>query len=90
MAGVNLIPQDVRLAQSQRRRLRGWCGVAVGALGVFALALMFDQVADAETDRVLGAHIIGPDAGTLIHEIVVGMEFGAAAAVNIQYILSFS
>ena len=36
-------------------------------------------IADAETDRVLGAHIIGPHAGTLIHEIVVGMEFGAAA-----------
>lgn len=36
-------------------------------------------LAHAETDRVLGAHIIGPDAGTLIHEIVVGMEFAAAA-----------
>ena len=36
-------------------------------------------LADANTDRVLGAHIIGPDAGTMIHEIVVGMEFGAAA-----------
>ena len=36
-------------------------------------------LADAKTDRVLGAHIIGPDAGTLIHEIVVGMEFGASA-----------
>ncbi len=36
-------------------------------------------LADAETDRVLGAHIIGPDAGNLIHEIVVGMAFGAAA-----------
>lgn len=36
-------------------------------------------LADAATDRVLGAHIIGPDAGTLIHEIVVGMEFGASA-----------
>ena len=36
-------------------------------------------LADARTDRVLGAHIIGPDAGTMIHEIVVGMEFGAAA-----------
>lgn len=36
-------------------------------------------IADAKTDRVLGAHIIGPDAGTLIHEIVVGMEFGASA-----------
>ena len=36
-------------------------------------------LADAETDRVLGAHIIGPMAGDLIHEICVGMEFGAAA-----------
>ena len=27
----------------------------------------------------LGAHIIGPAAGELIHEICVGMEFGAAA-----------
>lgn len=36
-------------------------------------------LADAKTDRVLGAHIIGPGAGTLIHEIVVGMEFGASA-----------
>lgn len=36
-------------------------------------------LADAKTDRILGAHILGPDAGTLIHEIVVGMEFGASA-----------
>ncbi|MDO5659127.1 MAG: dihydrolipoyl dehydrogenase [Paracoccus sp. (in: a-proteobacteria)] len=36
-------------------------------------------VADAETDRVLGAHIIGPNAGEMIHEICVAMEFGASA-----------
>lgn len=36
-------------------------------------------LADAETDRILGAHIIGPHAGTLIHEIVVVMEFGGSA-----------
>jgi dihydrolipoamide dehydrogenase len=36
-------------------------------------------LADAETDRVLGAHLIGPMAGDLIHEICVAMEFGAAA-----------
>ncbi|MEM8742313.1 MAG: dihydrolipoyl dehydrogenase, partial [Pseudomonadota bacterium] len=36
-------------------------------------------LADAETDRILGAHILGPAAGDLIHEICVGMEFGAAA-----------
>jgi len=36
-------------------------------------------IADAATDRVLGVHIIGPDAGHLIAEAVLGMEFGAAA-----------
>tara|TARA_B100000700_G_scaffold205183_1_gene225583 strand:- start:739 stop:2139 length:1401 start_codon:yes stop_codon:yes gene_type:complete len=36
-------------------------------------------LADEETDRVLGAHIIGPHAGELIAEIGVAMEFGASA-----------
>jgi dihydrolipoamide dehydrogenase len=36
-------------------------------------------LADAKTDRLLGAHIVGPDAGTLIHECVMAMEFGGSA-----------
>ena len=36
-------------------------------------------ITDAETDRVLGAAIIGPAAGDMIHEICVAMEFGASA-----------
>lgn len=36
-------------------------------------------IADADTDRILGAHIIGPNAGDLIHEVCVAMEFGASA-----------
>ena len=36
-------------------------------------------LADRTTDRVLGAHILGPDAGTLIAEMVTAMEFGASA-----------
>lgn len=36
-------------------------------------------LADKETDRILGVHIIGPSAGELIHEYCVAMEFGAAA-----------
>jgi dihydrolipoamide dehydrogenase len=36
-------------------------------------------LADKETDRILGCHIIGPSAGELIHEICVAMEFGASA-----------
>ncbi|MBM3570819.1 MAG: dihydrolipoyl dehydrogenase [Alphaproteobacteria bacterium] len=36
-------------------------------------------IADAKTDRVLGVHIIGPEAGTMIHECCVAMEFSASA-----------
>ena len=36
-------------------------------------------LADDQTDKVLGAHIIGPHAGELIAEIGVAMEFGASA-----------
>ncbi len=36
-------------------------------------------LADATTDRILGAHIIGPMAGDLIHEVCIAMEFGASA-----------
>ena len=36
-------------------------------------------LADKKTDRLLGAHIIGPDAGALIAEIVTAIEFGASA-----------
>ena len=36
-------------------------------------------LADKETDRILGAHIIGPDAGTLIAELATAMEFGASS-----------
>ena len=36
-------------------------------------------LADKDSDRILGAHIIGPMAGDLIHEICVAMEFGASA-----------
>ncbi|MEM7644877.1 MAG: dihydrolipoyl dehydrogenase, partial [Pseudomonadota bacterium] len=36
-------------------------------------------LADKDTDRILGCHVIGPMAGDLIHEVCVAMEFGAAA-----------
>ena len=34
---------------------------------------------DKKTDAILGAHIIGQDAGQLIAEIVTAMEFGGSA-----------
>ena len=36
-------------------------------------------LADEKTDKVLGAHLIGPHAGELIGEIGVAMEFGASS-----------
>ncbi len=36
-------------------------------------------LADASTDRLLGAHIIGADAGTMIAELALALEFGASS-----------
>ncbi len=36
-------------------------------------------LADAKTDRVLGVHIVGPDAGDMIAEAALAIEFGAAS-----------
>ena len=40
---------------------------------------MVKIIADAVTDKVLGCHIVGPEAGNLIAEVVLAMEFGAAS-----------
>ncbi|KAI8058493.1 hypothetical protein BDF22DRAFT_666147 [Syncephalis plumigaleata] len=40
---------------------------------------MVKVIADAETDRMLGAHIIGPNAGEMIAEAVLAMEYGASS-----------
>lgn len=36
-------------------------------------------LADKETDRILGVHIMGPNAGEMIAEGVIGMEYGASS-----------
>jgi dihydrolipoamide dehydrogenase len=36
-------------------------------------------LADARSDRMLGCHIVGPQAGEIIHEVAVLMEFGGSA-----------
>jgi dihydrolipoamide dehydrogenase len=40
---------------------------------------MVKIMADAKTDRVLGCAIVGPEAGNLIAEVVLAMEFGASS-----------
>jgi len=49
------------------------------AKAVFQTEGFVKLLADKETDRILGCHIIGPGAGDLIHEVCVAMEFGASA-----------
>ncbi len=36
-------------------------------------------IADAATDKVLGCHIVGPEAGNIIAEVVLAIEFGASS-----------
>lgn len=36
-------------------------------------------IADSETDRILGASVIGPSAGDLVQQVVIAMEFGSSA-----------
>lgn len=40
---------------------------------------MVKVLTDKDTDRILGVHIIGPNAGEMIMEGVIGMEYGAAS-----------
>ena len=49
------------------------------AKAVFAGDGFVKLLADKDTDRILGCHVIGPAAGDLIHEVFVAMEFGASA-----------
>jgi dihydrolipoamide dehydrogenase len=40
---------------------------------------MVKVIADADTDRILGCHIVGPSAADLVQQVVIAMEFGSSA-----------
>lgn len=40
---------------------------------------MVKMIADAKTDRVLGCHIVGPNAADLVQQVAIAMEFGSTA-----------
>ena len=40
---------------------------------------MVKLIADAETDRILGCHIVGASAADLVQQVVIAMEFGSSA-----------
>jgi dihydrolipoamide dehydrogenase len=46
-------------------------------------------IADAETDRILGIHIIGPNAGEMISEGVLALEYGASSEGKSQQTTSW-
>ncbi|MEE4204606.1 MAG: dihydrolipoyl dehydrogenase [Halieaceae bacterium] len=39
---------------------------------------MVKLIADNKTDRILGAHVVGPSAADLVQQIVIAMEFGSS------------
>lgn len=49
------------------------------ALAAGEMGGMVKLIAHAETDRVLGAHIIGPSAADLVQQVAIAMEFGSTA-----------
>ena len=49
------------------------------ALGMGETSGFVKMLADTESDRILGVHVIGANASELISEAVVAMEFGAAS-----------
>jgi len=60
------------------------CGVFPFAASSRALAAnesegLVKVIANAETDRILGCHIVGPSAADLVQQVVIAMEFGSSA-----------
>ena len=49
------------------------------AMAANETAGMVKMIADKETDRILGVHIVGPTAGDMVAQAVIAMEFGSSA-----------
>jgi dihydrolipoamide dehydrogenase len=79
IAGVGLSEQEAT-AKGHRVKIGKFNFAPNGrAMGMGEKDGFVKVVADADTDRLLGVHIIGPTAGELIGEAVVAIEFTASA-----------
>jgi mycothione reductase len=72
-------------AQCRERNVDYSVGIAEYGEVAYGWAMQDDTgvckiLADPRTDRILGAHLLGPQAATLIQVLVVAMKFGVAAA----------
>lgn len=82
-------PEIASVGVTERTALDGGRRVSVRrySFGALSRALIQGEargfvkiVADADSDEILGGHIIGPEAGELIHEIAVAMQNGVKAS----------
>jgi dihydrolipoamide dehydrogenase len=79
LAGVGL-GEDVAKARGLEVRVGKFFFAANGrAIAADTADGFVKIIADAKTDRILGAQIIGPSASELISEIVTHMEYGGSA-----------
>ncbi|CAI9120507.1 dihydrolipoyl dehydrogenase [Brytella acorum] len=79
VAGVGKTEEDLK-AEGAEYKVGKFPFTANGRARAMGCTDGFVKVlADKKTDKLLGAHIIGPDAGTLIAELTMALEFGASA-----------
>ena len=80
-------PEVAAVGKTENELREAGVGIKIGkfsfmgngrAKTVFSNSGFVKIIADSNNDRILGAHIIGPAAGDLIHEVCVAMEFGAS------------
>jgi dihydrolipoamide dehydrogenase len=79
IAWVGKTEQQLKQAGAQYRAGHFPFSVSGRARALGETAGFVKMLADADTDRILGVHVIGPYASELIAEAVVAMEFGASS-----------
>jgi len=87
-AGIFTLPEIGRVGLTEREARERGIRIKVGRFRYVGLGKahaigettgMFKILTDVETDKILGAHIVGAHAADLIHEAALAMEVGATA-----------
>lgn len=87
-AAIFTSPEIASVGLRENQAVEKGCKLKIGrfqfrALGkahaMGEIAGLFKIITDEETDKILGAHIIGPHASDLIHEVALAMEKGLTA-----------
>jgi dihydrolipoamide dehydrogenase len=79
LAGVGLTEEQAKAEKRAVRIGRALFRANGRALGLGKVEGMVKLIADAKTDRLLGAHVLGPRASELIAEAVLALEYHASA-----------